>query len=143
MESILNIAWLLLLLPATFIFRQELSRSLSFLRRTRSFASLVCVLALLFPAVSATDDLLDLQRYVEELPVTKQIVKQSVSVKSTPVGSGGRFVVQFLPTDFFRPTKEVHSLVFKTQPVVLAQALSWVASGNDPPCCKPELLVRR
>jgi len=68
MELLLNVAWLLLALPAIWIWRRNAgtlhpARSLA---RIVSFLTLGCVLLLLFPVISATDDLHPVQADVEE-----------------------------------------------------------------------------
>jgi len=76
MELLLNLAWLLLALPAYWLWRGS--------RRTRAeqkFSSLQCLLALgcvlvvLFPVVSATDDLIAMRTEMEESPVSKRSVR--------------------------------------------------------------------
>lgn len=68
MELLLNVAWLLLALPAIWVWRRDAgtlhpARSLA---RIVSFLTLGCVLLLLFPVISATDDLHPVQADVEE-----------------------------------------------------------------------------
>jgi hypothetical protein len=66
MELLLNLAWLLLALPAYWLWRGRKS--------TRGFSSLQCLLALgcllvvLFPVISATDDLCAMKAEMEESP---------------------------------------------------------------------------
>jgi hypothetical protein len=76
MELVLNLAWLLLALPAFWLWRG--SRTPLFVRR---FTALQCVLALgcmlfiLFPVISATDDLRAMRNEVEESPASKRTLR--------------------------------------------------------------------
>ena len=83
MELILNLAWLLLALPAYWLWQD--SRAPHSRRRFSSrqcLLALGCALVVLFPVVSATDDLHALCAAVEESPLSKRSVRQSVSEKA-------------------------------------------------------------
>lgn len=73
MELLLNLAWLLLALPAYWLWRQDSSarvaRSVS--SRQCVFA-LGCVLVLLFPVISASDDLHAMRAEMEESATSKR-----------------------------------------------------------------------
>lgn len=78
MELLLNLSWLLLALPAYWLWRD--------CRRTpaeRGFSAIRCVLALgcmlvmLFPVVSASDDLRAMRAELEESPTSKRSICQS------------------------------------------------------------------
>ncbi len=78
MELFLNLAWLLLALPAYWLWRGSRCA-----RRERQFSSLQCLLALasvlvlLFPVVSATDDLHAMRTEMEESAPGKRAVRQA------------------------------------------------------------------
>jgi hypothetical protein len=78
MELLLNLAWLLLALPAYWLWRG--SRGM---RDGHRFASAQCLLALgcmlviLFPVISATDDLRAMRTEMEESPSSKQSMRQA------------------------------------------------------------------
>ena len=78
MELVLNLAWLLLALPAYWLWRGAKSAGAE-----RKFTSLQCLLALacvlviLFPVISATDDLMAMRTEMEESPVSKRSVHQA------------------------------------------------------------------
>jgi len=83
MELILNLAWLLLALPAYWLWQN--SRAPHSRRRFSSrqcLLALGCALVVLFPVVSATDDLHALCAAFEESPLSKRSVRQSVSEKA-------------------------------------------------------------
>jgi hypothetical protein len=79
MELLLNLAWLLLALPAYWLWR----------RGTPAFSSLqcllalACVLVLLFPVISASDDLHAMRAEMEDSSICKRAVRQTGSVKSS------------------------------------------------------------
>jgi hypothetical protein len=78
MELLLNLAWLLLALPAYWLWRD--SRSVRAGRRFTSvqcFLTLGCMLVVLFPVISATDDLRAMRAEGEESPVSKRSVLQA------------------------------------------------------------------
>ncbi len=78
MELLLNLAWLLLALPAFWLWRDSRSAP-----RGPKFTALQCLLALgcmlvvLFPIVSATDDLRAMRNEMEESPASKRTIRQA------------------------------------------------------------------
>jgi hypothetical protein len=84
MELLLNLAWLLLALPAFWLWRGARS-----VPRGRKFSALQCLLALgcmlvvLFPVVSATDDLHAMRNEIEESPSSKRAIRQATQDKSS------------------------------------------------------------
>lgn len=72
MELLLNLAWLLLAMPAWWLWRRTDRRAGSL----RCLLILGCALVLLFPVVSATDDLHSLRPDMEESSPTKRALKQ-------------------------------------------------------------------
>jgi hypothetical protein len=78
MELLLNLTWLLLALPAYFLWRD--SRSMPTARRFTAVQCMLavgCMLVTLFPVVSATDDLRAMRAEMEESPVSKRSICQS------------------------------------------------------------------
>jgi hypothetical protein len=78
MELLLNLAWLTLVLPAIWMWRHEsvCPADGCRLNRIRPFLLFSCVLVLLFPVISATDDLHALRQEIEESSPSKRMVKQ-------------------------------------------------------------------
>ena len=76
MELLLNLAWLLLALPAFGLWRGSKTTIVG-----RRFTALQCILALgcmlviLFPVVSATDDLCAMRNETEESPASKRTAR--------------------------------------------------------------------
>lgn len=78
MELLLNLAWLLLAVPAYSLWRHSrgpiAGRKLSALQ---CLLALACVLVILFPVVSATDDLRAMRAEMEESPASKRSISRS------------------------------------------------------------------
>ncbi|MGA3196508.1 MAG: hypothetical protein ABSD39_16035 [Terriglobales bacterium] len=66
MELFLNLCWLALLLPAYTLWRQRASSNRSARTSSLFICTLVCVLVLLFPVISASDDLHAVGQVMEE-----------------------------------------------------------------------------
>ncbi|HXR15237.1 MAG TPA: hypothetical protein VN777_03405 [Terriglobales bacterium] len=84
MELALNLLWLMLALPAIWMWRHEsvCTKDCRCFGGIRSFVLFGCVLMLLFPVISATDDLHAMRQEIEESGPSKRVVKQTVSDKS-------------------------------------------------------------
>ena len=94
MELLLNVAWLLLALPAWWLFRRRM-RYAAFVA-LQSLVALACALLLLFPIISATDDLHAMRAEMEESPVSKRTARQA-STDTTPGLSQQQQAVSALP----------------------------------------------
>jgi len=84
MELLLNLAWMLLAIPAWWLWRT--SRSACAERRLNSaqcLMALACVLVILFPVISATDDLMAMRTEMEESPLSKRSMKQANGDKTS------------------------------------------------------------
>lgn len=77
MELLLNLAWILLALPAYWLWRQgESSRAARRITSLQCLLALGCVLVLLFPVISASDDLHVMRAEMEESATSKRTVRQ-------------------------------------------------------------------
>ena len=80
MEVLLNLAWILLVLPACWLWRRSAAS-----RQRRGVSSLQCLLALasilvlLFPVISASDDLHAMRAEMEDSSISKRAVRQAGS----------------------------------------------------------------
>lgn len=84
MELLLNLAWLLLALPAYWLWRD--SRSAYGDRRFASLQimlALGCMLVILFPVISASDDLQAMRSEMEETPASKRSVCHKAGEKAS------------------------------------------------------------
>jgi hypothetical protein len=79
MELLLNLFWSLLAVPAYWVWRRQ-DRTFDSLRR---FLTLGCVLVVLFPVISATDDLHAIRQEVEESSSTKRALKHAAIDRSS------------------------------------------------------------
>jgi hypothetical protein len=80
MELLLNLAWVLLALPAYWLWRRD--AGLRVRRRVSSLQCLLalgCVLVLLFPVISASDDLHAMRAEMEDSSISKRTVRQAGS----------------------------------------------------------------
>lgn len=82
MELLLNIAWVLLALPAYWLWRRNAEASPGRgLKPVQCMLALGCVLVLLFPVISATDDLHAMRAEMEDSASSKRAVRQAGSDK--------------------------------------------------------------
>jgi HAMP domain-containing protein len=78
MELLLNLAWLLLVLPAYWLWRRDTgSRTARWVTSLQCVLALGCVLVLLFPVISASDDLHAMRAEMEDSSISKRTVRQS------------------------------------------------------------------
>jgi len=84
MELLLNLAWLLLALPAYWLWRGRRTTQKSSLQ---CLLSLGCLLVVLFPVISATDDLQAMRTEMEESPVSKRALRQANNAEKSPVSA--------------------------------------------------------
>jgi hypothetical protein len=84
MELLLNIAWVLLALPAYWLWRRnaEDTRGCG-LKPLQCLLALGCVLVLLFPVISATDDLHAMRAEMEDSATSKRAVRQAGGEKNS------------------------------------------------------------
>jgi hypothetical protein len=83
MEFLLNLTWLLLALPACWLWRA--SRSAPAGRKVTALQCLLalgCVLVILFPVISATDDLHAMRAEIDESPASKRSIRHTSADKS-------------------------------------------------------------
>jgi hypothetical protein len=91
MELLLNVFWLMLSAAAIWWLWCEhaYAQKSRHFGRLHSLLVLACIWALLFPVVSATDDLYAMQAGATEAGLTKRIAKYSAGHKSHALSSGG------------------------------------------------------
>jgi hypothetical protein len=135
MELLLNLLWLMLALPAVLIWRQDLTsaRAAGRFSGSRSIVLLCCLLALLFPIVSATDDLHPLRIEIEESSPSKRVVKQAPSPASPAWGNAGGLPALLLQEASCRDANETLGLVAIDLPVSPEPALASTIGSRAPP----------
>ena len=82
MELLLNLLWLLLAFPAWWLWRGR--RAAGHFTSVQCLLALGCLLVILFPVVSATDDLRAMRAEMEESPAGKRSVLQAANDKPSP-----------------------------------------------------------
>jgi len=83
MELLLNLAWLLLAVPAYWLWRRSAeARPGEKFRSIQCFLALGCALVVLFPVISATDDLRAMKAEMEESPTSKRSIRQASNDKT-------------------------------------------------------------
>lgn len=84
MELLLNLTWLLLALPAYWLWRRSAgSLPARGLNSLHCLLALGCALVLLFPVVSASDDLHTVRAEMEDSSVSKRTVRQAGSDRNS------------------------------------------------------------
>ncbi|HLW87658.1 MAG TPA: hypothetical protein VKR57_04150 [Terriglobales bacterium] len=114
MELLLNLVWLTLALPAIWIWRHGSAHAGQPRRHSRLGACvlLVCVLVLLFPVISASDDLHPMRAEMEESSPFKRTVKQASSHSSaTWLSYPGSFFAASISHSLICPRNEVCALI--------------------------------
>lgn len=76
MELLLNLAWLLLGLPAFWLWRDSRSAYGRRVAPIQILLTLGCMLVILFPVISASDDLQAMRAEMEETPASKRSICQ-------------------------------------------------------------------
>ena len=98
-----------------------------------SFVLLGCLLVLLFPVVSASDDLHPISAEIEESGPFKRTVKQSPGIKCTVYCCDGRGAAQLAHAASFRPGNEVFAVVSEYLPVLPRQTAVSTIDDRGPP----------
>lgn len=84
MELLLNLAWLLLALPAYWLWRRgSRARLASRVNSLQCLLALACALVLLFPVISASDDLHAMRAEMEDSSVSKRTVRPAGSDRNS------------------------------------------------------------
>jgi len=84
MELLLNLAWMLLALPAYWLWRRDAGpRSARGVNSLQCLLALGCVLVLLFPVISASDDLHAMRAEMEDSSISKRTVRQAGSERNS------------------------------------------------------------
>ena len=121
----------MLALPAVIIWRRE-SESSRIHSRPHSLILLSCVMALLFPVVSATDDLHPISTEMEDA-FSKRVVKQSPAAKYTVWSNAAGLHARLVSVAFFGPRNETWEPVPEFVPVVAVQTRAGTAGCRAPP----------
>ena len=134
MELLLNFLWLMLAVPAFVVWRQHLASSHSQGKphHSRSLLLLGCLLVLLFPAVSASDDLHPISAEIEESGAFKRNIKQSPGIKASAFTDGHSWASLPVQTMSFQPVR----ITLDVAPIeisVLPRPVSLTRNSNRAP----------
>jgi hypothetical protein len=135
MELLLNLLWLTLALPALWMWRRESVFTQGHCRfdRVRPFVILSCILMLLFPVVSATDDLHAMRQELEESGPSKRMVKQIAGEKPLPwLSTPGTLPALIFPVQYC-PNHEACGQVLVTSTILPKQAHFTKRVSRGPP----------
>ena|SRR5271165_3124269 len=137
MELLLNLLWLALLLPAVLIWRSQSVCSGKFRHPCglRAIILLGCLLVLLFPVVSATDDLHPVRNEMEESSPSRRAVKQAPGPQAPDWGNFGRPAAQLVEVSWVRPRCEPDGLIAEYSRLVPERLLAATSVGRSPPAC--------
>jgi len=135
MELLLNFLWLTVALAALLVCQRQSGfwRSAGKRCHSRSFVLLGCLLALLFPVVSASDDLHPISAEIEESAPFKRTVKQSTGIKApASICHGG---VAALPTEAasLRPENETFKAFVGSVLLPPRQPVANIVDNRAPP----------
>jgi hypothetical protein len=133
MELLLNILWLTLLLPALVLWRRHTARLRSSRKQygPRSFVLLGCLLALLFPVVSASDDLHPVSAEFEES--FKRTVKLPPHFQHPAWTHNWVGPAQLGGVAWFDPRNEQRATISEFLPAVPRHHLVYDISDRAPP----------
>jgi len=129
MELLLNLAWLLLVLPGCWLWRRAIRSHRA--SSQQCLLALGCALVLLFPVISATDDLHAMRAEMEESSPGKRAVRPSGEKHSAWVNrlqAAGPAVAAFVP-----PAPEVRELQLSDPVHSIPLRASIRHAGRAPP----------
>ena len=131
MELLLNLCWLLLTVPAFYCWVRRRNRAES--RPYIIIIALTCLLTLLFPVISASDDLHAMRPEMEDSSATKRALKQAGVDKASaqnPFRDASPQVVSFVTLP---PRTELGASTTEPHPLHPSVALSYVEPLRGPP----------
>jgi hypothetical protein len=135
MELLLNFAWLLLALPAYWLWRRSFhTRALGKLGSLQCLLALACLLVLLFPVISATDDVHVMRTEMEESSPGKRSARQAAAEKTSVWNSRWQTLpaVVAATTTFALPAEGRHQSFSVPQSEPAAPVV--LRASRAPPC---------
>jgi hypothetical protein len=135
MELLLNLFWAILFVPAAMIWWRErrFAQNLGHRRFSPPLVSLICLLALLFPVLSATDDMQAMRGEVEESGPSKRVVKQSASLQSSAWANDGGSPASLIEVVSFYPDREACGKVSEYLPALAELSPAITIGCRAPP----------
>lgn len=136
MELLLNLLWLSLALPALMLSHRgrKAAEDSGQVCRINVFIVVVCLLLLLFPVISATDDLMAVGLEMEESGATKCLLKQSTVAKAPIAGDGFGAPAHPLRVSLVVPHNELIEAVLTFTAVLPQFDAAHASDCRAPPC---------
>lgn len=138
MEYFLNFCWLLLFAPAFWIWRRQ---TLSARKRhhcsLECLVSLICVVFLLFPVISASDDLHAMRPEMEESGSSKRTLRQAPDQRASAQFHCAPLAAMLTPILVVLPSTQTSSHRPLTQESVPPAASLSVLASRAPPALLP------
>lgn len=132
MELLLNLAWLLLALPACWLWRhRDVSPVSRRIKPLQCLFALFCSLVILFPVVSATDDLHVMRAEMEESALNKRSVSHRTNDKPSQSRMQSQPALAASPVCFLSDNVCGYSLPFS--PTFRSEPFGVAALGRAPP----------
>jgi hypothetical protein len=133
-ELLLNLAWVLLALPAYWVWRRAAgARAAGSLTGLQCLLALGCVVVLLFPVISATDDLHAMRAEMEESATSKRAVRQAVGDKNSAWVNRLQGPPAMVASVRFTPAPEAGRLEISVVRLVLLARPCDLRVGRAPP----------
>jgi hypothetical protein len=139
MELLLNLFWLTLAVPALWMWCRKAvyAKDRGRFDGIRPLLLLGCALMLLFPVVSATDDLHAMRQEMEESSPSNRIVKQATGDKSVVGLNIPRALPAWIFPVPFGPDCQACRQVFAVSALLPQQAHSTERASRAPPFASP------
>jgi hypothetical protein len=134
MELLLNLVWLLLAVPSYLLWR-ECARARLKCRASSLQCLLVlgCALVLLFPVISASDDLHVMRAEIEESATSKRTVRQAASDRSASWTNWLQGAPAMASSATWLPVPEVERLEISVRPLSTLARRYAPHAGRAPP----------
>ena len=134
MEYFLNCCWLLLFVPALWVWRRHtLSISNKHYRSTTCLVALVCAVFLLFPVISASDDLHAMRAEMEECGSGKRAFRQAPEQRTSMLFHSPPLATRLTPTFVFWFPNQISRRSTDPHLVVPVSASFSLLSSRAPP----------
>jgi hypothetical protein len=131
MELLLNLTWLLLAVPGYWLWRQRQSaRQLS---SVQCLLALGCLLVILFPVISASDDLVAMRAEMEESPATKRSLHHGSSEKAPIWNAHWHGLAALSASDLRFVSDDECWLLLSSSVSFTSVTPAWVRNGRAPP----------
>jgi hypothetical protein len=133
MELLLNLVWLSMAAPAIWLWRKQRNPGHS-LGPSHAGLVLICVLVLLFPAISVSDDLQYMRVEIEESAPSQRLVRLFAPDSGSPALHGsGDWVASVTPFFSFLPCPAVAGLALLQTVVPLNHERAHAVLPRGPP----------